>query len=71
MTDLERVESIKVFGVQRGLKGGTFILCLDPETGTTFAIRPGETIGAALGRVKARFQTVMGEGRGGTHGAPR
>lgn len=64
MTDLERIAGIRVHGVQRGDPGGPLILCLDPETGTTFAVQPGETIGAALGRVKARYSAVRGEVRG-------
>jgi hypothetical protein len=61
MTDLERLAGVTVHGVQRRDPGGPLVLCLDPETGTTFAVQPGETIGAALGRVKARYSAVRGE----------
>jgi hypothetical protein len=71
MTDLERVQGIKVHGIQHMDEGAAFILCMDPETGTTFAVHPGETIGTALGRVKSRYRQVMGEARGGTQGLHR
>lgn len=75
MTDLERIQGIKIHGIQPGGLRGSLILCMDPETGTTFAVEPGETIGAALGRVKARYQKVAGkvggEVRGGTQGLHR
>lgn len=60
MTDLERVQGITIRGVQR-LDNEAFILCTDPETGTTFAVRPGETIGAALSRVKSRYRVALGK----------
>jgi hypothetical protein len=67
MTDLERVQGITVRGVQR-LDKEAFILCTDPETGTTFAVHPGETIGAALSRVKARYLETREKIRSHAHG---
>lgn len=64
MTDLQRIQGITVLGVQARHRGDSYILCNDPETGTTFAVHPGETIGAALDRVEARYQEAMK----GSHG---
>jgi hypothetical protein len=33
----------------------------DPKTGTTFCVRPGETIGQAVHRVNERFPPDAGE----------
>ena len=60
MTELERVQGITIRGVQQ-LDNEAFILCTDPETGTTFAVHPGETIGAALSRVKSRYREALGK----------
>jgi hypothetical protein len=67
MTDLERVQGITVRGVQR-LENEACILCTDPETGTTFAVRPGETIGAALSRAKSRYREAVEKIRRHAHG---
>lgn len=55
MTDLERMQGIMVRGIQQG-QNGAHVVCTDPKTGTTFVVPPGETIGMALGRVKARYR---------------
>jgi len=55
MTDLERIQCIMVRGIQQ-LQNGAHVVCTDPKTGTTFVVHPGETIGMALGRVKARYR---------------
>jgi hypothetical protein len=67
MNDLERVQGITVRGVQR-MENESFILCTDPETGTTFAVHPGETIGTALSRVKARYREALEKIRRHAHG---
>jgi hypothetical protein len=59
MKDLQRYQDIVVLGVQSKLNGGPFVLCNDPETGTTFAVHPGETIGQALDRVESRFREAV------------
>jgi hypothetical protein len=63
MTDLERIQGIMVRGIQQE-QDGAHVLCTDPKTGTTFVVHPGETIGVALGRVKARYRHVSREVKG-------
>jgi hypothetical protein len=61
MTDLQRYQGIVILGVQSKQSGGHFVLCNDPETGTTFAVHPGETMAQALDRVDSRYrEAVMG-----------
>jgi hypothetical protein len=67
MTDLQRFRDIKVLGVQTRQSEASCILCNDPETGTTFSVHPGETIGAALERVEERYRAVMKGSHGGGH----
>ncbi len=67
MTDIQRIQGITVLGVQARHRGDAFILCNDPETGTTFAVHPGETIGAALRRVEERYRDAMKGSHGGGH----
>jgi hypothetical protein len=63
MTDLERIQGIMVRGIQQE-QDGAHVLCTDPKTGTTFVVHPGETIGVALGRVKARYRHGSREVKG-------
>lgn len=67
MTDIQRMQGITVLGVQTRQQGTSYILCNDPETGTTFAVHPGETIGAALERVEERYRDAMKGSHGGGH----
>lgn len=68
MTNIQRFQGITVLGVQTVLRGDSYILCNDPETGTTFAVHPGETIGEALDRVEARFREALKGSHGNGHG---
>lgn len=62
MTNLQRYQGIVILGVQAEYSGlDSYVLCNDPETGTTFAVHPGETIGEALDRVEARFRGALEE----------
>ncbi len=71
MTKLERVEGVVVQGFQPEPEGPGYMLCMDPETGTTFAVRAGETIGAALHRVVTRYRLAVKRGNGHAHGLCR
>lgn len=71
MTNLQRYQGIIVLGVQSRHGGGPFVLCNDPETGTTFAVQPGETMGEALDRVESRFREAALKGlHESRHGIP-
>ncbi|MFM8551429.1 MAG: hypothetical protein ACKOCD_03825 [Nitrospiraceae bacterium] len=65
MISLERLEGITVLGIQTRPKEAAYVLCNDPETGTTFAVHPGETIGEALERVESRYSEAMKGHHGG------
>jgi len=67
MLDVRRFQGVMVLGVQTRLRGDSYVLCVDPETGTTFAVQPGETIGAALERVDVRYRETLKGGHGDGH----
>lgn len=72
MTNLQRYQGIIILGVQSRHSGmGPYVLCNDPETGTTFAVHPGETMGEALDRVESRFRDAAVKGmHESSHGIP-
>ena len=72
MTNLQRYQGIIILGVQSVHSGvESYVLCNDPETGTTFAVRPGETMGQALDRVESRYREAALKGMHESgHGIP-
>ena len=56
LIDMEdhRLQSIEFIGVQQ-IGKFEFAMFNDPVTGTTFCVRPGETLGQAVHRVSERY----------------
>jgi hypothetical protein len=50
----ERLESVEFIGIQH-IGRFEFAMFNDPETGTTFCLREGETLGQAMERVIERY----------------
>jgi hypothetical protein len=55
--NIARLRGIEFIGVQH-LGESKLALFNDPETGTTFSLHAGETIGEAIAHIRARFTVV-------------
>ena len=55
-----RLQSIEFIGIQQ-IGKFEFAMFNDPLTGTTFCVRPGETLGQAVHRVNERYAEDSGD----------